>query len=81
MNGICQNGDCPKLANLIARSRIGDRRYCTECFGNLHELMGDGRCTPLECHEKCDIRRLPAETFVPAWRQRSLARVFGEQPA
>jgi len=75
MSGPCRNGTgCARLANLIVRvAGTGDRAMCDPCFRATHELLGDGRCTPTECHERCSVRRLPLGTFVPLWRQRDLA--------
>ena len=70
MNDKCRNGSCARLANLTARwAGIGDRSFCKPCFDSLRALVGD------------DLRELPAETVVPEWRKRSLAKVMAETPA
>lgn len=70
MNGTCQNGNCPKLANVTARwAKIGDRQFCRDCFDSLRALVGD------------DLRELPAETVLPEWRTRDLRRGYMTNPS
>lgn len=59
---MCAGAPCGREAVLVARlAGVGDRPLSRECFDT---YVGLGM----------DIRELPAETVVPAWRQRSLAR-------
>lgn len=56
---------CPREATLTARiTGVGDRNLCRECFDAYVVLMGED-CRPLE-----------ANAFIPAWKQRGLARDF-----
>lgn len=56
---------CPREAVLTARiTGIGDRSLCQACFDAYKTLMGE------------DIRALEPNAFVPAWKERSLARDF-----
>jgi hypothetical protein len=58
----CADGKCFREATLVARVMgNGDRPMARECFDS-YVAMG------------LVIRELPAETFVPLWRQKSLAR-------
>lgn len=53
---------CPREATLTVRiAGVGDRHLCAECHAALVALG-------------MDIRVLPANSFVPEWRTRSLAR-------
>lgn len=59
---MCAGTPCGREAVLTARLfRVGDRSLCRPCF-DTYVALG------------MDIRELAAETVVPAWRQRSLAR-------
>lgn len=61
MTGQCQNGGCERLATIeVTISGVGRRHLCHFCHQALTPLFGE------------DMRTI--EPFVPAWRQRSMAK-------
>lgn len=64
MTGQCQSAGkpCERLATLVVRiAGVGDRSLCEPCYRSMSE-MGMA------------VRRLDDVTYLPAWRQRNLAR-------